>query len=85
MSDKIGSQKSEFRSKIRILVKNRNFSQKIEIFVKICHFGEKLECWTTNEIFVKNWSFSQKSKFFRLNILSKYVIDNFVFYPEKRR
>ena len=52
----------KFRSKIEILVKNRNFGQKTKSF-------SKTEFWSKNKIFlknrnlVKNKKFGQKSKF----------------------
>jgi len=62
--------KSQFWSKITILVKNRTFCQKITILVKNRNFGQKIAH------FVKNHNFGQKSKFWskKSHIPSKITI-----------
>ena len=76
-------QKSQFCSKIAILVKNRNFGQKSEVCSKIAilvknrKFAQKLKFWSKIAILVKNRHFWSKNRNFCRN--SRFRKFNFTF------
>ena len=55
--------KSNFWSKIYLLVENRSFGRKSKFWPKIEIIGRKSKCWSKIELLVENWNFGRKSNF----------------------